>query len=81
MIKEYSEKLLNKVRIFGSTFSDARIVENFFVTIPEKYEATITTSKNTKDLSTISLVELLNTLQAQEQQRLMRQDQSVERAV
>ncbi|KAG5232911.1 Retrovirus-related polyprotein from transposon [Salix suchowensis] len=66
-IKMYSDKLLgiaNKIRLLGSDFSDSRIVEKLLVTVPERYEATITTLENTKDLSKISLAELLNSLQA-----------------
>jgi hypothetical protein len=69
-IKEYSDRLLgiaNKIRLLGSEFSDSRIVEKILVTVPERYEATVTTLENTKDLSKISLAELLNSLQAQEQ--------------
>lgn len=43
------------------------------VTIPERFEASIRTLENIKDLSTITLAELSNALQAQEQQRAMRQ--------
>ncbi|XP_022945726.1 uncharacterized protein LOC111449866 [Cucurbita moschata] len=68
-VKEYSDRLLNianKVRLLGSVLNDSRIVEKLLVTVPEKFEATITTLENTKDLSKISLTELLNALQAQE---------------
>lgn len=84
MIKDYSDKLLsiaNKVRLLGSEFADSRIVEKILVTVPERYEATITTLENTKDLSKISLAELLNALQAQEQRRLMREDTRTEGAL
>ena len=68
-VKEYSDKLLsiaNKVRLLGSVLKDSRIVEKLLVTVPERFEATITTLENIKDLSKISLAELLNALQAQE---------------
>jgi len=83
-IKEYSDKLLgivNKVRLLGTVFTDSRIVEKILVTVPERYEASITTLENTKDLSKITLAELLNALQAQEQRRLMRQDRTTEGAL
>jgi hypothetical protein len=76
-IKEYSNRLLaivNKVRLLGTTFTDSRIVEKILVAVPERYEASITTLENIKDLSKITLAELLNALQAQEQRRLIRQD-------
>ncbi|XP_014503305.1 uncharacterized protein LOC106763651 [Vigna radiata var. radiata] len=82
-IKEYSNTLLgiaNKVRLLGTAFSDSRIVEKILVSVPERYEAFIATLENTKDLSKITLVEVLHALQAQEQRRLMRQEGSVEGA-
>ncbi|XP_057995019.1 uncharacterized protein LOC131175307 [Hevea brasiliensis] len=83
-IKEYADKLLsivNKVRLLGSEFSDSRIVQKILVTIPERFEATISSLENAKDLSRISLEELLNALQAQEQRRIMRAEGSVEGAL
>jgi len=74
-VKEYSDRLLsiaNKVRLFGYVLNDSRIVEKLLVTVPERFKATITTLENTKDLSKISLAELLNALQVQEQRRAMR---------
>lgn len=83
-IKEYSNKLLgivNKIKLLGSDFADSRIVEKNLVTVPERYEAFIASLENTKDLSKITLAEVLHALQAQEQRRLMRQDRVVEGAL
>jgi len=74
-IKEYANRLLNtanKVRLIGSNFSDSRIVEKILVTVPERFEATITSLENTKDLSKLTLAKLVNALQAQEQRRKIR---------
>ncbi|KAJ8620273.1 hypothetical protein MRB53_028802 [Persea americana] len=84
-IKDYSDRLLdidivNKVRLLGADFSDSRIVQKILVTVPEKFEATISSIENSKDVSSITLAELLNALQAQEQRKLMRQERSVEGA-
>ncbi|RVW77852.1 hypothetical protein CK203_054314 [Vitis vinifera] len=73
-MKDKPLSIANKVRLLGSELNDSRIVEKILVAVPERYEATVTTLENTKDLSKISLAELLNSLQAQEQRRLMRQD-------
>ncbi|KAH9679706.1 hypothetical protein KPL71_026241 [Citrus sinensis] len=84
MIKDYFDRLLsiaNKVRLLGSEFTDSRIVQKILVTVPERYEATITTFENTKNLSKISLAKLLNALQALEQRRLMRGDTTTEGAL
>ncbi|XP_047260814.1 uncharacterized protein LOC124894104 [Capsicum annuum] len=83
-IKEYSDRLLNlanRIRLLGSAFNDSRIVEKILVTAPERFEATITTLENTKDLSKITLVELLSVFKAQEQQRVMRQGGAIEGAL
>ena len=83
-IKEYSDKLLsiaNRVRLLGTIFAYSRIVEKMLVTVPERYEAPINALENTKDLSKITLAELLHALQAQDQRRLMRQNGAVEGAL
>ncbi|KAH9805141.1 hypothetical protein KPL71_002337 [Citrus sinensis] len=52
-IKDYSDRLLsiaNKVRLIGSEFTNSRIVQKILVTVPERYETTIITFENTKDL-------------------------------
>ncbi|XP_022728813.1 uncharacterized protein LOC111284409 [Durio zibethinus] len=77
MIKDYSDRLFsiaNKVRLFASEFTDSRIVKKILVTVPERYEATITTLEKYQGSIKIFLVELLNTLQAQKQKRLMKED-------
>jgi 1,4-dihydroxy-2-naphthoyl-CoA synthase len=62
-IKEYSNKLLaiaNKVKLLGTTSTDSKIVEKILV--PERYEESITTLENIKDLFKITMTELLNVL-------------------
>nr|KYP60885.1 hypothetical protein KK1_023305 [Cajanus cajan] len=79
-IKQYFDKLFdiaNKVRLLGTQFLDSRIVEKILVTIPKRYEASIAALENTKDLSKITLAEVLHALQALEQGRLMREDGSM----
>jgi len=68
------------VRLLGSVLKDSRIAKKLLVTVPKKFEATITTLENTNDLSKISLAEHLNALQAQEQRRAMREDGAIEGA-
>ncbi|XP_017614022.1 uncharacterized protein LOC108459176 [Gossypium arboreum] len=83
-VKEYSEKLLNianKVRLLGSCLVDSRIVEKILVTIPKRFEATITTLENMKDMPNITLAELLSSLQAQERKRVVGQEWAVEGAL
>lgn len=83
-IKEYANKLIsiaNKVRLLGSELSDSRIVQKILVTVPERFEATITSLENTKDMSKLTVAELVNAMQAQEQRRMIRSEGSVEGAL
>ncbi|KAF9672624.1 hypothetical protein SADUNF_Sadunf11G0061900 [Salix dunnii] len=73
-IKQYSDRLLDiasQIRLLGSSLAKLRIVQKILVTIPETYEATIASLENTKDMSKITLTEMLNALQAQEQRMTM----------
>jgi len=58
-IQEYSNRLLgivNNIRIIGtSDFPDSRIVQKILVTLPGKFEATIASLENSRDLSSITL--------------------------
>ena len=47
--------IADKVRPLGKEFSNEKIVQKILVTLPKKYEATISSLENSKDLSTISL--------------------------
>ncbi|XP_049410665.1 uncharacterized protein LOC125873860 [Solanum stenotomum] len=83
-IKDYSERLFNianRVSLVGFLFNDSRIVEKILVTVPERFEATITTLENITDMSKIAFTELLNALQAQEQRRFMREERNTEGAL
>lgn len=83
-IKVYFDKLLNianKIRLLDHDFPDTRLVEKILVTIPERYEACLTALENSNDLSTITLSELVHSLQAQEHRRLMREEGTVEGAL
>ncbi|XP_016706842.1 uncharacterized protein [Gossypium hirsutum] len=83
-IKEYLDKLIdiaNKVMVLKTNLSDRRLVQKKLVFVPEKYEATISSLENTKDLTQLSVVELISTLQAKEQRRLLRQEGSIEGAL
>ena len=68
-IRDFSDGLLsigNKVRLLGEDLPDKKVVEKILVTLPKRFESKISSLKEFKDLSKISLAELLNALQAQE---------------
>ncbi|XP_016578836.1 uncharacterized protein LOC107876422 [Capsicum annuum] len=80
-IKDYADQLLdlaNKVRLFGKDFIYERIIQKILVTLLEKYEATISSLENSKDMSSITLAKLIKALQELEQRRIIRKEGSVE---
>lgn len=82
-VKEYSDRLLsvvNKIRLLGEELSDKRVVEKVLVSLPERFEPKISSLEDSKNLSTISLSELVNALQALEQRRTFRMEESSEEA-
>ncbi|XP_031247380.1 uncharacterized protein LOC116105100 [Pistacia vera] len=83
-VKEYVDRLLsivNRVKLLGEQFSDRKIVEKILGTLLEKLEAKISALEESRDLAEISLAELLNALQAQEQRRQIREEGSIEGAL
>ncbi|EOY19823.1 Uncharacterized protein TCM_045180 [Theobroma cacao] len=80
-VQDFSEKvhkIVNHLRLLGEELSEKRIINKFLVSVPEKYELKISSLEDFKDLSSISVNELLNALQAQEQRGALRQDKVVE---
>ncbi|XP_040951563.1 uncharacterized protein [Gossypium hirsutum] len=81
------QQLLNLRREFENfkmkeeeTFNEARIVEKVISTFHERYEAKISSLKDSRNLSSIYLTELINALYAQEQRRASRLEEHQEGA-
>ncbi|XP_019465377.1 PREDICTED: coiled-coil domain-containing protein 186-like [Lupinus angustifolius] len=76
-IKDYYSKIkeiVNQMKAYGENILDKRIVEKILISIPQKYDSIVTTIEQTKDLSTLSVTELMGSLEAYEQ-RLSRHDE------
>ncbi|EOY20979.1 Uncharacterized protein TCM_012294 [Theobroma cacao] len=83
-IKEYSDKimkLVNQLRLLGEDLSEKRIVNKVLVSLSEKFEAKISSLEDSKDLSQLTVTELVNALQAQEQRCSNRNGGQVEGAL
>ncbi|XP_044473243.1 uncharacterized protein LOC123201750 [Mangifera indica] len=83
-VKEYADRVLkvvNQIRLMGETLSNQRVVEKILVTVPERYEAKISSLEDSKDFSELTLSEVLNALKAQDQRRALRQEDSTEQAL
>ena len=82
-MKEFSDRLLkvvNQIRVLGEELTDQRIVEKVLVSLPEKFESKISSLEESRNLNEISLAELINALQATEQRRQIRKEESLENA-
>ena len=66
----------NNVRLLGTNFSNNRIVKKILAIVPEKFESTIASLENSRDLSSINLEKLVNALQVQEQIRLLSKERA-----
>ncbi|XP_031282913.1 uncharacterized protein LOC116141558 [Pistacia vera] len=81
-VKEYVDRLMavvNKIKLLGEELTDQRVVEKVLVSLPERFEAKILSLEDSKDLSRISLAELVHSLQAQEQRRSCKQYEHIEK--
>jgi len=75
IIKEYFDRLLivvNKIRLLCEDLPDRRIVEKVLVSLLERFDAKISSLEDSRDLTKISLIELMNSMQTQEQRRLLK---------
>ena len=66
-IKEYVDRLMevvNKIRLLGEDLTDQRVVEKVLVSLPERFESKISSLEDSKDLTKISLAELVHAFQA-----------------
>ena len=66
LVKEFTDRLLkvvNQIRVLGEDLPDKRVVEKVLVSLPEKFEAKISSLEEVRDLDQISVSELINALQ------------------
>ena len=78
-LKEYSGRLMkvvNRIKLLGEEMSNCRIVEKVLVSLPKRFEAKISSLEDFKDLTKITHVELFNALEAQEQRKAIRQEET-----
>ncbi|XP_016676554.1 uncharacterized protein [Gossypium hirsutum] len=82
-VKQYSDRIMivvNSTRLIGEQFNEARIVEKVLSTLPERYEAKISSLEDSRDLTSITLTKLINAFYAQKQRRASRLEEHQEGA-
>ena len=83
IVRQYTDKLrkvVNQIKLLGEELTDKRIVEKVLVSLPEKFESKISLLEDSRDLTSMSLTELVNALQALEQRRAIMEKQSTKGA-
>lgn len=78
-VKEYGSRLMsilycNQIKLLNGEFFSQRVVDNLIVTLSERYETKISSLEDTKDLSLLIFVELINSLHAVDLRRTKRKE-------
>lgn len=82
-VKDYFGRLMdvvNQVRLLGETFMDENVVEKIMVSVPQKFESTISAIEESDDMKELTIAEITSKLHAQEQRVSIRGDVSTEGA-
>ncbi|KAL0316877.1 UNVERIFIED_CONTAM: Retrovirus-related Pol polyprotein from transposon TNT 1-94 [Sesamum radiatum] len=82
-IDEYYTKvreLVNQLKAYGEDISEKRVVEKLLISVTEKYDPIVTTIEETKDIITLTVTELVGSLEAYEKRRSRREENSLENA-
>ncbi|CAN6695702.1 unnamed protein product [Malus baccata var. baccata] len=66
-------EIINQMKSYGEILSDERIVQKYLISLPRKYDNIVSIIEETKDLSTLSVEELIGSLK-DFAQRLSRHD-------
>ncbi|XP_039134173.1 uncharacterized protein LOC120271553 [Dioscorea cayenensis subsp. rotundata] len=71
-VREFADKVMNvvnRVCLLGEELTDQRVVEKVLVSLPERFEHKIASLEDSKDLTVMSVGELVSSLQAVEQRQ------------
>ena len=60
-------ELVNQMKTYGEEMSDKKIVEKIMISLPEKFETMVVVVEKTKDISRLSVYELMGSLKKFEQ--------------
>ena len=82
-LKDFSSRfteLVNQMKTYGENISDKNVVEKLLISLPAKFDSIVSVIEQTKELSTLSIQELMGSLKAYEQRLIQRSEKSVENA-
>ncbi|XP_060179238.1 uncharacterized protein LOC132609336 [Lycium barbarum] len=82
-INEYCTRVMNivnEMRNHGDEISDQQVVEKILISVTKKYEYIVASTEETKELSKLSIKELVGSFRAHEKRRFFRENQPKETA-
>ena len=82
-IQDYSSRVtevVNQMRTLGEDLSDQKVVEKILISLPEKYDPIVVAIEESKDITSLSIEQLMGSLKSHEQRRLGRNEETVESA-
>ncbi|KAL8098302.1 hypothetical protein AgCh_031171 [Apium graveolens] len=82
-IKDYYSRIkeiINKLSSYGHYNTDKKIVEQILISKTKNYDSIVTVIEESKDIATLSITELIGSLEAYEARRTRRNENSVESA-
>ncbi|XP_026378463.1 uncharacterized protein LOC113272887 [Papaver somniferum] len=72
--------IVNQMNIYGEVIADKKLVEKILISLSEKYDPIITAIEESKNINTLSVTELMGSLEAYEQRLSRRNEAPVESA-
>ncbi|GAV87267.1 UBN2 domain-containing protein, partial [Cephalotus follicularis] len=69
-VKDFVSRLMeivNQMKIYGKKFTDQIVVEKVLISLTENFDSKISAIEESKDLSTLTVIDLIKSLQAHEQ--------------
>ena len=82
-LKDHSTRLsdlVNNMKAHGEEIIDKRIVEKVLISLPERFDSMVAVIEETKDLTKVSVQELLSSLKSHEQRLERHSEKSIESA-
>ena len=82
-LNAYSSKLtdiVNQMKTLGENMPNQKVVEKILISLPEKFDPIVTTIEQFKDISTMSVQELLGSLKIHEKRFIRHNEKFIESA-
>ncbi|XP_043700170.1 uncharacterized protein LOC122650864 [Telopea speciosissima] len=74
------KEIVNQMRAYCEDITDKKVIEKILISLTDKYDPIVTAIEESKDISTLSVTELMGSLEAYEQRLNRREESSIESA-